>query len=116
MSLYLGVGNQGQFPDVLHILVVSSLGRGKVEATGGELVGVVKNDLVVIEDLQQASDEPPIRVVCHTAPIVTLTGQVTKGLQGRLLVVVDEHLKGNKFIRSTCRSFIFFIVLFFYLK
>ena len=49
---YLWVRNQGQFPDVLHILVVSSLGRGKVEATGGELVGVVKDDLVVIEDLQ----------------------------------------------------------------
>lgn len=89
---YLWVRDQRQLPDVIHIMIVTPFRGSVVEAPRGEPVGVIKNYLLIVEDLQQTGDQPSVKVISDTSTIVTLTGQVTKSLQWGFVIVVDEHL------------------------
>lgn len=67
------------------------------------LVVRVGDDFFCVENGEYGEKQTAILVVCHSAPIVTLSCQVGESREGKLIVVIQEHLqivKGSNFINQ----------------
>ena len=58
----------------------------------GLLVVVVSDNLLAVEDGEEGDKESAVPVISHPAPVVTLAGEVAEGIQGKVLVIIEEHL------------------------
>lgn len=67
------------------------------------LVVRVGDDFFCVENGEYGEKQTAIFVVCHSATIVTLSCQVGESREGKLVVVIQEHLqivKGSNFINQ----------------
>lgn len=51
------------------------------------------DDVFVIEVGQDGHQKAPVPVICHSATVVTLPGQVSYGLEGHLIIFIHKQLK-----------------------
>ena len=52
-----------------------------------ELVILIVDNIVVVEDLEDANDDSPVVVICHTTTIVTFSRQVCNSVNRQILVM-----------------------------
>ena len=88
----LGVGVEGQFLEVLDVLVDVGGLRLAVDSGLGKLVADVEGAGVDV-DLDDGGDKPNVLVVGDPAAVVDLGAQEVEHLVGNLLVFVEEHLQ-----------------------
>ncbi len=79
--------------DKFNVVLIDRFRWGIVFSARWERVARFLNDVLVVEVSQDGHQEPPIPVVCHTATIVTLPGQVSYGLEGHLIIFIHKQLK-----------------------
>lgn len=63
-----------------------------VDATLRELVVGNGDDIVVLEDVQDAQQKVPVEVVCHISTIINLARHVLEGLPRDLVILHQEVL------------------------
>lgn len=68
------------------------MGWGVVDPTLRKAVLLLCGYLRVVVDGKQTEDETTVPVICHSASIVTFSCQIGQCLQGRLIIVLYEHL------------------------
>lgn len=57
---------------------------------------IVIYDVLAVEDGEQRDQEPPVPVICHPAPIVTLACQVSQSIKRNLFILIQKHLQTRK--------------------
>lgn len=80
------------YPDKLNIIIVCALRRHKIIATGREFAFGLRDDMRVIEVIQNGQQTAAIPVICHTPSIVALSSHVSDCIKWDLIVLIDEHL------------------------
>ncbi len=76
-----------------HIFLIGAFGWSVVHSAGGEFVLGVLHHGWVIEICQHGEQCPSVPVVCDTAPVITLPGQVANSVIGDRLILINKHLK-----------------------
>ena len=91
--------------DKFNVVLIDRFRWGMVFTTRGERVAMFLNDILVVEVGQDGHQETSIPVVCHTASIVTLPGQVHYGLEGHFIVLVHKQLRRKiDYISDSCNG------------